>query len=695
MRIPSSLKGELKKVILGLFFISLMIASFALESRGAEVRKTQAIKVSSPVKIDGNLSDEAWENIDPIRGFIQFSPFHGEPSPLKTEVKIAHDDESIYFAFYCIDRDPENISASITKRDAEFKQDDTVIVMLDTFNDNRTCYVFATNLLGTQFDGKVADNGRSEDDSWDESWQSAARRVEDGWTAEIAIPFSILKYKSGEGRIWGLNIGRNYPRILETSFWVGPLEKENRVSQFGKLVDLDLQPKGKRLTIMPYGLSQVQEDKKWEGKAGIDFRYPFTSNLGADITINPDFATVEADVEQINLTRFELRIPEKRPFFLEGSEYFGTRINQFYSRRIGDIPWGAKLTGKVGGWNIALINAQSDPGSAGAIPESEEKKALYSVFRTQRDIFGNSNIGLILANRAYKGENSGSIGIDTTLFFTRTLGMTAQFVKSHGPVKDGTWAWFIRPAFDSATGHFHIRYSHWGEGLMENMNSIAYIRDDDRREIDSNLSKTFWIRKGWFERIQFTTNYNQYWSQEGLLRSWDSSSRLSTTLTNKWEIRLDHNEDFKRYEKDFRNRETSLSIGYDTRTGRSFNISYGTGKNFDDEMHLLEGNLQLKINDAWNVQYQLTKLWLKPDNDNRSTWIHLVRSNYYFNKDLFLKLFFQTNSVIDKTNVQVVFVWRFLPPFGSLQIAYQRGTSRFGTKSDQGHTLFTKLSWVF
>ena len=685
----------MKNVWVRLLFFSILIVSYASNSSGAEVKKIQAVKISTPIKIDGDLSDEGWKSIEPINRFIQFTPFNGEASLLKTEVKIVYDDESIYFAFYNVDLDPENISASATKRDVGFKQDDAVIIMLDTFNDNRTCYTFGTNLLGTQFDGRVADNGRSEDDNWDESWQSAAKRAEDGWTAEISIPFSILKFKSGKGIVWGLNIGRNYPRTREQSFWVGPLEKENRVSQFGKLVNLDLQPKGRKSTFIPYALSQFQEGEEWEGKAGIDFRYRLTSNLGADITINPDFATIEADVEKINLTRFELRIPEKRPFFLEGSEYFRSRINQFYSRRIGGIPWGAKITGKIGGWNLAIINAQSDPASSGSIPESEGKKALYNVLRTQRDVFGSSNIGLTFANRNYRGENSGSVGMDSTLFFTRTLGMTAQVVKSYGPTKDGTWAWFIRPAYDSATGHFHVRYSHWGEGLMENMNSIAYIRDDDRREVDSNLAKTFWIKKGWFEKIQFSSNYNQYWSQKGNLKSWDSSSRLTFSLVNKWEIRLSHNEGFKRYEKDFRNRESSLNIGYDTRKGRSFSFSYGTGRNFDDDMNVLRGNLQFKINDAWNVQYGLTKLWLKPDLENKSTWIHLIRSNYYFNKDLFLKFFFQTSSVLDKKNIQIVFVWRFLPPFGALQFAYQRGTSRFGTKSDQGNTLFTKLSWVF
>jgi len=230
---------------------------------------------------------------------------------------------------------------------------------------------------------------------------------------------------------------------------------------------------------------------------------------------------------------------------------------------------------------------------------------------------------------------------------------------------------------------------------MENMNDIAFIRDDDRREVDSHISKTFWLKGSTFEQIHLSSNYNQYWSQKGALRSWESDSDIRIKFSNKWGIDLTHNEEYKLYEKEFRNRQTELEISYDNRRGRSFEVSYEFGRNFDNDLKLLSGEIQFKITDSWNATYSLTRLWLSPDIENESTWIHLVRSYYYFNKDLFLKLFFQTNSVIDKKNVQALFVWRFLPPFGSLQIAYQRGTSRFGTISDQGNTLFTKFSWVF
>ena len=438
---------------------------------------------------------------------------------------------------------------------------------------------------------------------------------------------------------------------------------------------------------------KFEEDEPSVGRAGIDLRYRLSSNLGADLTVNPDFATIEADVEEINLTRFELRIAEKRPFFLEGGELFRQRVQQFYSRRIGDIPWGAKLTGKVGSLDLAIIGTRSRPINN----DTDGSNATYTVVRAKKGVFGSSNLGFLAANRAYRGANQGSVGLDAILFFTETLGATAQFVQAHGPRNDGAAAWFIRPAFDNATSHFHVRYSHWGKGLVENMNAVGFIRDDNRKEFDTNLAHTFWIKEGAVEKIDAVVNYNHYWSQAGVLRSWELKSEYRVDLASRWWIELDHYEEFKRYEKDFRNREIALELGYDNRAGRSAEISYGFGRNFESDLRQLEAQVNFKFTDAWNASYSLERLWLDPepeDPDDRSTAIHVLRSNYYFNKDLYLKLFYQTHTAIDKQNVQAVVVWRFLPPFGSLQVAYQRGTSRFGTRSDQGHTLFTKLSCV-
>lgn len=673
--------------------ISLLLIIFTAATAQGQIDKSvQAARFLEPPVIDGRVDEDVWQLAKPIEGFIQFEPEHGRPSPQRTIAYIGYGDEALYVAFICYDPEPEAIAAAITKRDGELDDDDAVVIMLDTFNDNNNCTYFTTNSLGTQADGKVADNGRSEDENWDATWLSAAARIPEGWTAEFAIPFRILKFQGGEGRTWGLNLGRYYPRHLEESYWAGPLESTFRVSQFGELTGLDLQGRIKRHEIIPYALSQAEEGQPLEGRAGLDLRYRLSSNLGADLTINPDFATVEADVEQINLTRYELRIAEKRPFFLEGAELFRQRIGQFYSRRIGDIPWGTKLTGKAGSWDLALIGTQSKLMN----DDSSSSAATYTVVRAKKGVFGSSNIGFLATNRAYSGANQGSAGFDATLFFTETLGATAQFVRAHGPHNDGETAWFIRPAFDNATSHFHVRYSHWGNGLMENMNAVGFIRDDDRKEFDTNLSHTFWLRGRLVEEIDAGVNYKRYWSQKDPLKSWELDAKCDVTFISKWEIELSRYDEFC-YEEDYRDRATTVGLGYDNRAGRSAQVSFGFGREENSNLRLFGTHATLKITDAWNVSYSLERSWLDPepeDLDDRSTVIHVLRSNYYFSKDLYLKLFYQTHTAINKQNVQVVMVWRFLPPFGSLQVAYQRGTSRFGTESYQGHTLFTKLSWV-
>jgi len=227
----------------------------------------------------------------------------------------------------------------------------------------------------------------------------------------------------------------------------------------------------------------------------MDFRYSLASNLGLDMTVNPDFATIEADVERTNLTRFEISYPEKRPFFQEGSENYSTRIRQFYSRRVGEIPWGMKINGKYGDWKINAMSTQSDPATSG-VNVDEGKNANYSVFRVNREFGNGSNIGIIGANRYYDSDNTGSAGLIATLFFTDVFGMTSQVIKSHGSEDKGTWTYFFRPSYDSEYSHFHIRYTHVGEGVRENINPIGYIRDDNRKEFDTNIKREFGAARG-------------------------------------------------------------------------------------------------------------------------------------------------------------------------------------------------------
>jgi hypothetical protein len=293
------------------------------------------------------------------------------------------------------------------------------------------------------------------------------------------------------------------------------------------------------------------------------------------------------------------------------------------------------------------------------------------------------------------GVDQGSIGLDTTLFFTDTLGFTGQLLRVNGPTADGGLAWFVRPAYDSATTHFHIRFTNLDQDIKDDFNAVGFLRDDDRQEFDTNLTHTFWFTKGALEKLEAGANYNRFYSQDGYLRSYELDAEVEVVFRNQWEIELEYLDEYQLFEKGFHNDRVQLKTGWDSRDGRSVFVFAATGVNFDSDLRLYGAEVEWAFGDRLRLEYSATRLELDPDPDNDTTWIHVLDSIYNFNPDLFIKLFVQTNSAVDKLNIQAAWVWRFKPPFGSIQVAYQRGTSEIGEESTQGDTLFTKFSWVF
>jgi len=643
--------------------------------------------------IDGSIDSNEWSAAAVVdEYFVQIEPEFGVPSTFRTVVRIGQTDSALYVAFEAFDSDPGRLAAAATQRDGDLDLDDSVAVLFDTFSDKRTAYLFRTNPLATQQDGRIADNGRTKDLRWDASWRSAAARFEDRWTAEFEIPFSILKFASQADGNWGVNFVRTVPRRLENAIWSGPAEVVFRVSSFGELRGLSAPVPENPWQWIPYVIGSIEDGEGTDGEAGIDVRWRPSSQLGVDLTVNPDFALIEADVETINLSRFELQIPEKRPFFQEGNEMFVQRIRQFYSRRIGDISWGAKSNGTIGGTGFSAIITSED-----LVPEggNTAEAANYGTLRLQHSLARGSNVGLLAATRDFNGDNAGSAGVDTTLFFTDTLGMTAQFLQVHGPTSDNGLAWFIRPAWDTSTSHFHIRYAEIDPGILDDFNAVGFLRDDDRKEFDTNVRHTFWLREGSVERIEPNVNYNRFYSHENVLRSWELEAEIDIVFRNGWEASLEYVDEFKLFEKEFRNDRTLLHVGWDGRDGREAWVSHGQGFNFDNDLVLYGFGVRWPLGDRWRFSYDFRHLELEPDLDQETTTIHVFEVLYSFHADMFAKLFIQTNSAIDKDNLQALWVWRIKPPFGSLQLAYQTGTSEQGQVSEQGDTFFAKLSWVF
>ncbi len=686
------LKITMKKI---LFILIIFLISSLLVFSQEETKETFGLKIDESIKVDGFLDEPVWEKATEISDFIQFEPERGKPASLKTIVKIFYDEDSIYFGFICYDHQPEKIAAQITKRDADIHNDDAVIVFLDTFHDRRNCYYFVTNLLGTQLDGRITENGRTNETTWDGIWKSAGQNTDFGWSAEIAVDLSSLKYEPGKEKTWGLNLGRTIPRVLEESFWAGPLESSQKVSQFGILKGLDLRTSEKKVQVIPYIISKIEEGESSELEGGVDVRYAFSQMVSGNLTVNPDFATVEADQEEINLTRFELNLPEKRNFFLEGSEIYRQRIRLFYSKRISDIYGGVKIYGKSGGYEFSGLNAQTKKDQL-----KGEESANFTVLRLKKDVMKSSTIGFLAANKLVGGKNKGTAGIDTSLYFTDTFKFTGQFALSYGDYNNNNIAFFLRPSYDSATFHIHLRYTQLGTRFRDNANEVGFIRDDNRRELDSRIEKIFWLKKWGFDRIEYNSNYNIYWGMNGTLRSWKIDEELTFDLKNKFSLNIEHTQEFKGrddefFEKDFRNHETEIGLGYNTREWQHARISYGFGRNFDSDFQLVEGGLNYKITLDFSLQYSLTRVIFEPDPEGETTWIHVIRATNYFTNDLFVKVFYQINSAIDKKNIQVLFVYRFQPPFGFIQLAYQKGTARFGVRGIQGHTLFLKIAYMF
>ncbi|MCJ7524376.1 MAG: carbohydrate binding family 9 domain-containing protein [Candidatus Aminicenantes bacterium] len=670
-------------VLLGIAFLNL--SSVVL----AATQEIRPLAIKEPIVIDGRLDEPAWSQAAAVSDFVQFKPERGRAAAFFTEARVLLAADRLIVGFLCRDPEPERITAHLTRRDSDLSEDDCVGFGLDTFFDRRTAYYFFTNPLGTQQDGRLSENGRSGDDTWDGEWRSAAARSAEGWTAEIEIPLSTIKFDPKKGASWGIGLARSVPRLLEMDTWPGPTDAFGMVSQFGVLDGFDLQAAKKKLELVPHLVGRLQREANAALDVGVDLRWALSQDISANLTVNPDFATIEADQEQINLTRFELSLPEKRNFFLEGSEIYSQRIQLFYSRRVADIWGGAKLYGKKGGIEFAAMAMLGKADS-----ELGRPQAAFAVGRLRRDIFQSSTIGFLTANRLADGRNSGSSGFDLVHFFSDKVNVTSQLAISYGDHDSDNLAFFIRPSYDSASAHFHLRYTELGKYFADNANAVGFVSDDDRRELDSALEKTWWLKKGFLERVEYSSNYNVYWSTAGSLRSWQVDQWLECDLRNRFSLELAHSEEFKLYEKEFRNRQSSVELGYNTREWQMASLSYSFGQSFDSRFQLWQAGFNRKLGDKLSLEYGLNRLVLDPDPEQETTWIHVLRLDYFFNKDLFLKFFFQLNSALEKKNIQLVFVWRFQPPFGMLQLAYQQGSLRFGDRGDTRPALYLKWALV-
>src|SRR6266404_3047101 len=346
-------------------------------------RQIQAIRTTDTIKIDGLLDESAWSLAQPATEFLQQQPSEGEPASERTEVRVLFDDKNIYFDIRAFDSDAKHINARELVRDADFSNDDTVSIVLDTYHDRRNGFRFVVNPLGTQQDALITDEGRDINITWNGAWVSAGRIDEKGFTVEIEIPLTTLRFKEGI-EAWGLNVSRIIRRKNEENLWTSWQRSFGleRVSQAGELAGVEEIRRRRLREMKPYASGEWREGVPLIGKNGLDAgvrgkvgievaKLGITPSLTAEFTVNPDFGQAEVDDQIVNLSRFSVFFPEKRDFFLENSGIFlfGRQgENQaFFTRRIGltdngapvPIDYGVKVTGKIGPYNVGFLQVQT------------------------------------------------------------------------------------------------------------------------------------------------------------------------------------------------------------------------------------------------------------------------------------------------------------------------------------------------
>ena len=568
--------------ILMLLWMGMLSVSIGVDAQTErELPRMSAHRTSEEIKVDGVLDEPVWQSVEPIRQLYQITPDQGDPATEQSEVRILYDDKKLYFGFIFFDSEMDKIVANDMRRDSSgLRSNDYGFLLLDTYNDRRNAVFFRFTPVGGMEDTAVSDSGGSLNTSWDIVWECRCRVNADNWTVEIAIPFSQLRFEQSDVMNWGLNFGREIARKREIAAWneapktYGGLAKY-RTAYFGTLEGLEGITPSKHLELLPYLLPGASYTSGVDGsesdldikygevqihrgnafaflKGGLDLKYGVTPNLTADLTFNTDFAQVEADQEQVNLTRFSLFFPEQRPFFLEGASIFDVGIPRpsfrrppplllFYSRRIGlakghaiPILGGGKMTGKIGPYGIGILNVLTNAFKDEAFdfgqPPIDEPHTNYSVVRVNRDILKGSTVGGIFINKQDADAYNRTMGLDVSYRPTREINIDGLWSHTFGKTDapDFSTADFDlrdvlkRNAFylggDWRTNLFRLNGSYTDIG--EDFNpEVGYIQRRDVRRFRGGGSYTPWPDKFGIREIQIGPEIDLVLTQENALET--------------------------------------------------------------------------------------------------------------------------------------------------------------------------------
>ena len=566
-----------------------------------------AVRTDTPPNIDGLLDDMTWRNAVLVNNFTQTNPVEGAQPTEDTEVRIAYDDEHIYFGFYARYSDPSQMRANRVDRD-QIRRDDWIAVMFDTFRDQQRAYRFSVNPYGVQGDAVLTSRGRrfgppgsGGDDSWDALFETGGTIVSDGWTAEMAIPFKSLRYPSaGEGQHnWGFQISRAIQTKDESVVW-SPMTRNvaGLMTQMGLIRGMEGLSISRNLEILPtttaIQLGQLTDTGFKESDVspdlGLNIKYGVTSNLTADFTANPDFSQIESDRPQIEVNqRFPLFFPELRPFFLEGQEIFETpgRINLVHTRTIVDPEFGAKLTGKTGKTTLGLLFTNDE--APGRLDDPTEpafgQNGQVFVGRARYDLHTESYLGAIVTDREFFDSYSRTAGIDGRIRMGQTHSAQFVAVASDNRTLDG--ATKSGPMYDIG---FRRDARHLNYRLQYNVidpdfdTQTGFIRRVDTRRLDTDVEYNWWPEHwliSWGPGFSYLRNVDH----AGVLQDEDFRADLNLRFARNIFVRADGRQEMERY-RGVNFHKKRFRINNSINSSRRFSVFYSF--NWGDQVRFVE-----------------------------------------------------------------------------------------------------------
>ena len=719
-----------------------LAASAGVLSGRPSVVATRALE---PPSIDGQLDDAIWQGAARITEFVQTSPVEGAPASEDTEVYIAFDSTHLYVGMYAHYSNPGMIRANRVDRDRASFSDDTISFYFDTFLDQQRAFVFTLNGYGVQGDSLMGGGGGGGfrggpggtprgDSSWDVLFDSGGTLVDDGWTAEMAIPFKSLRYPSSDTHRWGFQIARSIRGKDESVVW-SPVSRDvsGFMPQMGLLDGLRGLSTSRNLEILPT-MTAIQvgsldtstgafpEERQPEG--GVNLKYGLTSNLTLDFTYNPDFSQIESDRPQIEVNqRFPLFFSELRPFFLEGQEVFDIRgpVTLIHTRTIVDPRYGAKLTGKVGKTTMGLLFANDEaPGKVDDPTDRAFGVAANTVAgRVRYDLYSESHIGAIMTDREFLDSYSRMVGVDGRFRLNPTT--SADFMASSSQNRDLDGNDTSGPMFDLGLRHNgrNLSYSVSGYSLDPEFDTeVGFVRRRDIRRASSNVSYRWWP-ESWIINWGPSLNYSRNWNFDDILEDEETRLRLNVSFAKNIRFNGDVRREMERFGGiDFF--KTRYSVGGNVSTSRL--VSFGGSVNWGDQVLFSDapflgrgssGNLFMSLRPLSRLQSQInvnTSRLIDPFDQTEIFNVKIFRASttYQFTDRLLLRNIMEHNTFSGTLGANLLVTYRVNSGtvfFIGYDDRYRQGDLIFDDDDEPlyfttdfqrtNRAFFTKISYLF